>query len=266
VKNIEEHVSLFETHFHPSPEISAKDYYKDSLDAGVEYLLAVGSDADTCILAQNYAEQLDKVWFTAGVHPHEASQYINNISDFANFAKHEKFVAVGEIGLDYFYENSVREVQLEVFESFLKIALDSRKPAIIHCRDKDEEDDAYNDVYHSLKGFAGSGGTFVIHCFTGTVEWAEKFLDIGAYLGITGIVTFPRAQNVRDVLKMIPLDRLLIETDTPYLAPVPKRGKTNHSKYLPYIAEKIAEEKGLSLNEIAEITTVNAKKLLLIDS
>ena len=266
MKNIKENISLFETHFHPSADGSANDYYIASLNAGVKYLLAVGSDADTCILAQQYAEELDNVWFSAGIHPHEASQYIDDIDFFEKFTKREKCVAVGEIGLDYFYENSERDIQIEVFNKFLSIAIECKLPAIIHCRDKEGSEDAYQDLYNSLENFAGSGGSFVIHCYTGSVKWAEKFLEMGAYLGITGIVTFPKAQNVRDVLKVIPLERLLIETDTPYLAPVPKRGKTNHSRYLPYIAEKIAEEKDLSFNEIAEITTANAKRLLLIDS
>lgn len=255
---------LFETHFHPFPDKDAETYYKDCMEVNLKYLLAVGSDLESSFLAQKYAEQIQNIWFSAGVHPHEASQYADRIDDFANFAKHEKFVAVGEIGLDYFYENSERDIQLEVFSKFLKTAGDLKKPAIIHCRDKDGSDDAYKDLYGLLGDFASSGGTFVIHCYTGTVEWAEKFLEKGAYLGITGIVTFPKAQNVRDALKVIPLERLLLETDTPYLAPVPHRGKTNHSRYLPYIAAKIAEEKHVSLEEIASVTTANAKKLLLI--
>lgn len=264
VKNIEDHSILFETHFHPSSECQAEDYYDECMNAGVQYLVAVGSDLESSFLSRKYAETIDNMWFSSGVHPHEASKYADQIADFADFAKHEKYVAVGEIGLDYFYENSEREIQQDVFVKFLKIALEFKKPAIIHCRDKDGSDDAYKDVYQLMGEYAESGGRFVVHCFTGTVKWAEKFLEMGAYLGITGIVTFPKAQNVRDVLKVIPLERLLIETDTPYLAPVPKRGKTNHSKYLPYIAEKIAEEKGISFMDLTERTTSNAKKLFKI--
>ena len=264
MKNIMNDISLFETHFHPSDGMDANDYYQESINAGVGYLLAVGSNYESSVLARKFAESFDNTWFASGVHPHDASLYSEEKCDFAKFAEHEKFVAVGEIGLDYFYENSERGVQREVFSAFLKMAEDLSKPAIIHCRDKDDSDDAYSDLYLELDGFVRSGGTFVVHCFTGSVEWAEKFLEMGAYLGFTGIVTFPRAQNVRDALSVVPLERLLIETDTPYLAPVPKRGKTNHSKYLPYIAAKIAEEKNVSLEEISEMTTANAKKLLLL--
>ncbi len=255
---------LFESHFHPDSAISFAKYRQESSDAGVKYLLAASNDLESTLLAEAFAESSENSWFSAGVHPHEVAQHINMVQKFAKFAKNKKCVAIGEIGLDYFYQNSERNIQLQVFEEFLKLARHVNLPAIIHCRDKEESEQAYIDTFLLLKRFAADGGQFVIHCYTGTTEWANKFLDLGAYLGITGIVTFPKAQNVRDVLKIIPDDRLLIETDTPYLAPVPKRGKTNHSKYLPHIAEKIADERSVSVEKIAELTTANAKKLFAI--
>ena len=253
-------ISLFESHFHVVPDISFSEYSQESRDAGVKYLLAVGSSFESTLLSEKFAENCDRSWFSTGAHPHEAAQFIGNVDDFAKFAKNRKCVAVGEIGLDYFYEFSEREKQLRVFKDFLKLALDFSLPAIIHCRDKDTSEQAYIDTFLLLRQFAADGGRFVVHCYTGTTEWAKKFLDLGGYLGITGIVTFPKAQNVRDVLKIIPENRLLIETDTPYLAPVPKRGKTNHSKYLTYIAERIADEKSISIDDVAKMTTDNAKK------
>jgi len=258
---ISENLSLFETHFHSNPEITDEDYYNNSLSVGVDYFLAASSDLDSSFRSEQFAEQFTNVWFAVGVHPHDASKYVDSVQDFAKFAKNRKCVAIGEIGVDYFYNNSEREVQLQVFEQFLKMSLDFNLPAIIHCRDKADSEQAYIDTFLLLKKYASDGGKFVIHCYTGTTKWAEKFLEIGAYLGITGIVTFPKAENVRDVLKIIPDDRLVIETDAPYLAPVPKRGKKNHSKYLPYIAERVAVERGVSLQAIAKITTNNAKKL-----
>ncbi len=263
MQNIKEKLSLFETHFHLSPTVSFEDYHNESVRAGVQYFLAAGSDLDSSFLAEKFAEKFQNAWFSAGIHPHDALQYPNSIQCFANFAKNKKCVAIGEIGLDYFYENSERNVQLKVFDFFLNMALNCNLPAIVHCRDKEDKDDAYKDAFSLLSDFAGKGGQFVIHCYTGNVEWAEKFMEIGAYLGITGIVTFSKARNIRDVVKIIPKDRILIETDTPYLAPVPKRGKTNHSKYLRFIAEKIAEEKRMQIKELAECTTANAKKLFL---
>ena len=252
---------LFETHFHIPPDVQAEDYKRESIDAGVKYMIAAASNLESTVLSEKFAEQCADTWFSAGVHPHDASNHPDSIQDFAKFAKNRKCVAVGEIGVDYFYNNSEREIQLQVFEQFLELALSHNLPAIIHCRDKDNSEQAYIDTFCLLKEFAGDGGRFVIHCYTGSVGWAERFLKLGGYLGITGIVTFPKAENVRDVLKTIPDDRLLLETDSPYLAPVPKRGKTNHPKYLPYIAQKVAEERGVTLQKIIEQTTANAKKL-----
>jgi TatD DNase family protein len=261
---ISEDLSLFETHFHSDSEIDDEDYYNHAVNAGVDYFVAASSNLDSSISSETFAEKFNNVWFSAGVHPHDAALDADNISEFAKFAKNRKCVAIGEIGVDYFYNNSEREVQLQVFDRFLKMALDFNLPAIIHCRDKADSEQAYIDTFLHLKKFAADGGRFVVHCYTGTIAWAEKFLDLGGYLGITGIVTFPKAQNVRDVLKVIPDDKLLLETDAPYLAPVPKRGKKNHSKYLPYIAAKIAEERSVSLKTIAETTTSNAKKLFVV--
>jgi len=258
---ISEDFSLFETHFHSDPKVSDEDYYNHSMNAGVKYFLAASSDFDSSMRSEEFAEKFTNAWFSAGVHPHDAESHASRVNEFSKFAKNRKCVAIGEIGVDYFYDNSERSIQLQVFEEFLKMGLDFNLPVIIHCRDKADSEQAYIDTFILLKKYAASGGKFVIHCYTGTTAWAEKFLDLGAYLGITGIVTFPKAENVRDVLKIIPDDRLVIETDAPYLAPVPKRGKQNHSKYLPYIAERIAVERGVSVDVIADLTTGNAKKL-----
>lgn len=254
-------MSIFETHFHFDPDWSAESYFNEAMEAGVKYFLAAGGDEKTTETAQVFASKFENAFFSAGVHPHDASLYVDDVSMFANFANDEKCVSIGEIGLDYFYENSDRKAQLTVFENCLKLAIETKLPAIVHCRDKDGSETAYLDAYSRLAEFVENGGNFVVHCYTGSVEWAEKFLSLGGYLGITGIVTFPRAQNVRDVLQIIPNDKILLETDTPYLAPVPFRGKTNHSKYLPHIVSAVAKEKGLSDQEVENITTENAFRL-----
>jgi TatD DNase family protein len=256
-------MGIFETHFHFNKDWDADEYYNEALDAGVEYLLAVGGNEEESIVASEFANRFDKTYFSVGVHPHDSSEFVDDISQFRDFTKDKKCVAVGEIGLDYFYENSDKESQLIVFENFLKLALEVKLPVIIHCRDKDGCYVAYEDSYRLLSDFADKGGEFVIHCYTGSIEWAKKFLDLGAYLGITGIVTFPKAQNVRDILKVIPNDRIVIETDAPYLAPIPFRGKTNHSKYLTHVVSTIATEKGLTDEEVVELTTKNALALFL---
>jgi len=254
-------MAIFETHFHFDPDWNAEEYYKDARNAGVSFFLAAGGDQTTTIVARDFASQFENAFFSAGVHPHDASKYVQDISMFADFAKEDDCVSIGEIGLDYFYENSDRKAQLIVFEDFLSLAIDTKLPVIVHCRDKDGCESAYEDAYSLLNDFVNNGGNFVIHCYTGSVAWAEKFLSLGGYLGITGIVTFPRAQNVRDVVEIIPNDRILLETDTPYLAPVPFRGKTNHSKYLPHIVAAVAKEKGMMNKEVEGQTTENAFRL-----
>jgi len=259
MKNRCDNIKLFETHFHPDKTESPAEYVKKAEYAGVGYLVAVGSNLVTSKSASEFAEQCSNVFFSAGIHPHDASDFNGDSEPFINLLKKEKCIATGEIGLDYYYGYSGKDEQQSVFKYFLSLALELNLPAIVHCRDKENADDAYRDSFSILKEFSENGGRFVVHCFTGTVAWAEKFLDLGAYIGITGIVTFPKAQNVRDVVNIVPIDRLLVETDTPYLAPVPERGKQNHSANLPYIAEKIAEIKNKTVSEIAADTTGNAK-------
>ena len=170
----------------------------------------------------------------------------------------QQLAAVGELGLDYFYEQSEREVQRSVFAEFLELALQWRRPAIVHIRDKEESSAAYEDAEALLRDFSAAGGSFVVHCFAGTPAEAETFLAMGGYLGVTGMVTFRRAENIREVLKLIPDERLLIETDSPYLAPVPHRGAQNHPGYLGLIAARVAEVRGCSTPELAALTFQNA--------
>ncbi|MBU8902478.1 MAG: TatD family hydrolase [Victivallales bacterium] len=254
-------MELFDTHFHYyDKEQSPQEYYDEIKIPELKYLLAAGADFEESRTARHFAEEIENSWFSAGVHPHSAAEF-ENIKVFDEFKGHDKLVAVGEIGLDYFYDNSPRKIQRSVMEQFLLLALQWNLPAIVHLRDADGKFDAYADGLDMLKDFARDGGRFVVHCFSGTPEWAENFLELGAFLGITGIVTFPRATNIRETLKVIPDERLLIETDSPYLAPVPYRGKTNNPGYLIKIAEKIAEERGRTTEEIAELTTNNALEL-----
>ncbi|OGV31262.1 MAG: hypothetical protein A2020_01410 [Lentisphaerae bacterium GWF2_45_14] len=254
-------MALFDTHFHYYGAVKPSEYYDRAAGFGVKYLLAAGSTLEESRRSMQFAEEIENSWFSCGIHPHEAEKAGNNpASAFEEFRKHQKLAAIGEIGLDYFYEHSERKIQRKVFGEFLKTALDWKRPAIVHCRDKDDSYDAYSDSFDILKDFSSGGGRFVVHCFAGDTAWAEKFLELGAFLGITGIVTFPKAVNIRETLKVIPMERLLLETDTPYLAPIPYRGKENHSAYLVETAKKTAEEKNLSLDEISSITTANAFK------
>ncbi|HBM15866.1 MAG TPA: hydrolase TatD [Lentisphaeria bacterium] len=252
-------MEFFDTHFHYEGDLSPQVIAKEAAAEGVQYLACIGGDYNSSLEAMKFAEAVENCYFTAGVHPHYAANEKWDAEKFKILLSHPKCKAVGEVGLDFYYENSAKELQLKIFQCFCKLSASLHKPVVVHCRDKDNCFDAYNLVYDILSEYVSDGiGSFVIHCYTGNLEWMMKFLDIGGYIGITGIVTFPKAENVRELLVRIPDNKLLIETDSPYLAPKPFRGKTNYPKYLKYVAHEVARLKGLSIEEIAEITTENA--------
>lgn len=265
-------MELFDTHFHYYGESSPGEYFRNVLAAAAAppqgrigvpdrlWLMAAGGDYLESCRSREFAQVVDTACFAAGVHPHSAEKFLAERNDFGEFRGHPKLKAIGELGLDYFYEQSAREVQREVFARFLDLALEWDLPAIVHLRDRDREWSAYEDGYELLAPFAEKGGRFVIHCFSGTPDWARKFLALGAYLGVTGMVTFNRAENIREALRVIPDDRLLIETDSPYLAPVPHRGTTNHPGFLMLVAARVAEERGRTVEEIAALTTSNGMR------
>lgn len=254
----------FETHFHWDASESPEQTVRRAQAVGVAHFLAIPADLPASLQARDFARQAPSAWFAAGVHPHEADKFDGDLNPFAALAADPKMAAVGEIGLDYFYDHSDRGAQKTVFSQFLAFALERGKPAVIHCRDRDGADAAYQDAFGPLQDFARSGGSFVVHCFTGTRRWLEQFLSLGAYIGVTGIVTFPKASNVRDLLPLVPVDKLLLETDSPYLAPIPHRGKPNHPEYLPLVGQKVAEVLGVELAALAASTTNNAFAFLRV--
>ncbi len=258
-------MKLFDTHFHYDGELAPADYLKLVESAALRYLLAVGGGYEESLLAERFAGEVPDSWFAVGVHPHGAEEFDGAMDRFAQFRANPRLAAIGELGLDFYYDHSEHKIQFKVLERFLELALDWNLPAVIHLRDKDDKFDAYAEGHRMLRDFASAGGRGEVHCFSGTPHWAEKFLELGFYLGITGMVTFPKAHNIRETLRVIPLDRLLLETDAPYLAPVPFRGKTNHPGYLVHIAEKVADEKCLHTEELARITTDNAFRFLNLE-
>lgn len=258
-------MNLFDTHFHYySGDDEPLIYAARARRAGIRYLLAVGANYEESVTAMRFSSLNDECWFSAGVHPHEASKFVDDISMFDEFIEEPKLAALGEVGLDYFYENSKRDVQVKVFSRFCELALKHHLPLIVHCRDKQDSEAAYDDAWQILPEFSKKGGRFVLHCFTGTRDWCVKFLELGAYISVGGIITFPKAANVRELLDVIPEQRLLLETDSPYLAPIPHRGKRNHPEYLAVVAEQLAKLKGMPVEKIAEMTTANAFNLFKI--
>lgn len=254
-------IELFDSHCHlNSPEL-AKDVagvLSRARAAGVRYLVNIGSgygpqDAEKAVRT---AEAHEDVWATVGVHPHDAAKVDERtLASLRELARSPKVVAWGEIGLDYHYEHSPRDVQNDVFRRQVEIALDLDLPISLHVRD------AGTDLMVHLRDLHVTAGTRlrgIWHCFTENPDYALEAIDYGFYVSIPGIVTFPKAENVRIAAKEVPLERLCVETDAPFLAPTPHRGKTNEPAYLVETVRKIAELRGLELATVAAATTSNA--------
>lgn len=259
-------LGLFDTHAHLGddgcPDEAA--FYRRAEAAGVPWILLCGSDLDSSRRAAGFASHFERVFFAAGLHPLDVEKHPGEAAEFEAFADAPRFVAVGEIGLDYYYEAETREKQLAVFRSFLDLALRLDRPAVVHTRDRDGGTTAYDDAYAILSDFAGAGGRFVLHSFAGSVADLERFAALGAYFGCGGMVTFKKADNIRSLALRYPEDRILLETDSPYLAPVPFRGKENHPEYLPWTARSLAALRGWSVERTASMTTANAKRFFRI--
>lgn len=227
--------------------------------AGVTTLLAIGTGPGPEKLdsALPFAEQHDWIYATVGIHPHEAKEFkLEHMDELRNLARHRKVIAWGEIGLDYFYDHSPRETQHRVFRDQMELAAQAKLPIIIHCRD------AWSDCLNLLEEHwrpTGLGG--ILHCFSSTLEDARRGIDLGFLISFAGNSTFPKAQNLRDVAKALPLAAILIETDSPYLAPQPHRGKRNEPAYVAEVARTLASVRNLSADEIAAATSENFRRL-----
>ena len=226
--------------------------------AGVSALLAIGTGPGPEKLdsALPFADQYDWIYASIGIHPHEAKQVTpQHLEQLAILAKHPKVIAWGEIGLDYFYDHSPRDVQHQVFRHQMALARDAKLPIIIHCRD------AWPDCLALIEEVwrpTGIGG--ILHCFTGTIEEARRGLDAGFMISFAGNSTYPKTQHIRDVAREVPLDRILIETDSPYLAPQPYRGRRNEPAYVAEVARTLASVRNLSPEELAASTTANFRR------
>jgi TatD DNase family protein len=226
--------------------------------AGVENLLAIGTGPgpEKLDAAIPFAEQHDWIYATIGVHPHEAKLVTpEHLDRLTQLAKHPKVIAWGEIGLDYFYDHSPRDVQDRVFRDQLTLAHQAKLPIIIHCRD------AWPDTLRVLEEVwkpTGLGG--ILHCFTSTLEDAQRGLDMGFLISFAGNSTYPKAANIRDVAKVLPLEKILVETDAPFLAPQGYRGKRNEPAYVGEVAKAIATVRNLAPDDIAAATTANFRR------
>ncbi|MBK5240575.1 TatD family hydrolase [Clostridium sp.] len=253
---------IFDSHAHYDDEAFNED--RDTVirginDSGVIGVLNCGASMEGARKSVALSDKYDFIYAAVGIHPEHADTVNEEIiNELRNLAQNVKVRAIGEIGLDYHYEeNPSREIQKKAFRLQMMLAKELRLPVVIHDRD------AHSDTLDILKEFPEVIGT--VHCFSGSVEFAKECLKLGYYIGFTGVITFKNARKIAEVANAVPLDRILVETDCPYMAPTPYRGKRNKSDYIQYIIEKISEIKGRAIEEIEEITVFNIKKLLKIN-
>lgn len=233
-------------------------------ESGIETILAIGigNGPGSLDCAIQLAAEHDFIYATVGIHPHEAK--LANDAAFAELeqlAKRPKVIAWGEIGLDYYYDHSPREIQQQVFIRQLESARAAKLPVIIHCRPSEGSDNAWQDCLSLLHNhWSSSGLAGILHCFTGTFENARRALDMGFLISFAGNITFPKAHQIRDAARDVPLNRILIETDSPFLAPIPHRGKRNEPAFVTQVAKQLGEIRNLSTEEIGMQTTKNFNK------
>ena len=254
---------LFDTHCHLNVdafEDDAEATIARAKNAGVSRFAVVGFDAKTIKKSLELSATHPEIYSIIGWHPTEAGSYTIDIEEaLLAMLRNEKVVAMGEMGLDYYWMEDPKDVQEHVFRRQIQIAKELQLPISIHMRD------AIEDTYRILKDEDVSEIGGIMHSYSGDVAYMEKFLDLGMTISLSGVVTFKKAIEVHEVAKAVPLDRLLIETDAPYLAPVPYRGKRNEPSYVKYVAEKIAELRGMTSEEVATITTQNANRLFRLE-
>jgi TatD DNase family protein len=237
-------------------------------DAGIQTIVAIGSGTGPGSLdcGIQLADRYEFILATIGIHPHEAK--LADDTDFVQLeqlAKHPKVIAWGEVGLDYYYDHSPREMQKQVFMRQMELARAAKLPIVIHCRASEGSDNAWEDCLHLIRQhWASSGLGGILHCFTGVGPQAKRALDMGFMISFAGNITFPKAQQIRDAAVEVPLDRMLIETDSPFLAPVPNRGKRNEPAFVKETARKLGELLGLSMEELGEQTSRNFYKFFEI--
>ena len=247
---------IFDSHAHyddPAFDPDREEVLSALAGAGVEGAVTIGADIPTSQAAVRLAEEYPFLWAAVGVHPHGAKDLPTDwLEQIERLAGHPRVRAIGEIGYDYHYDMDWKDAQKRVFEEQLKLAQKLSLPVVIHDRE------AHGDTMELLRKYRPAG---VVHCYSGSAEMAKEIIALGMYVGFTGVVTFKNARRALEAAAVVPMDRLLVETDCPYMAPEPNRGRRCDSRLLPYTITKLAEVKGVSPQELAEITAKNARKL-----
>ena len=253
-------LELFDTHAHlhfPEFDADREAMLHRARAAGVRRMVTIGTDADTTRAAIAIAEREGDVWATAGVHPHDAGETDDvALAEVERLAGNPRVVAIGEIGLDFFRNLSPRDAQGRVFRRFIALARRLRKPVVVHCRE------AHAEVLSILSEERAAEVGGIMHCFSGDVEIARRCLDLGLVISLAGPVTYPNARALPDVARFVPADRLVVETDCPFLPPQPYRGKRNEPAYLAITAARVAELRGEPVADLAARMSENARSLL----
>ena len=246
---------MIDIHSHLDDEKIIKnldEVIKRAIDEGVKYIVTAGVNINSSIKAIEISKKYNIVFGVIGIHPSEARHYdYQNLPELESLIKEEKILGIGEIGLDYTYKTD-KNLQIKIFEKQLEIASKFNLPVVLHIRN------TFNDIFEIVKNF---NLNLIWHSFTGTIKEAEKFLEIGGYISFSGIITFKNAENLREVVKIIPNDKIFLETDSPYLTPEPIRGKINEPSYIKYIYKKVSEIKNLELEELIKMIEENFKKI-----
>ena len=229
---------------------------KRSKSVGIKKLLTISTSFKSFDKIKNIIEKDEMIYGTVGIHPHESND--NQITSnflIENLNKNSKIIGIGETGLDYFYNNSDKVTQVDSFIEHIKAAIETNSPLIVHSRNAEDE------TFDILNKFKNKNLKILMHCFTGSKNFAEKLLPLNAFFSASGIITFKNALDLQKTFKFLPLDRILIETDSPFLAPVPNRGKKNEPSFIDFTANKLAEIKEISKDELRKVTTDNFNKL-----
>jgi TatD DNase family protein len=250
---------LIDTHahlFYPNFNGELDKIIDRAKSAGVGYIIVPATDLASSARAIELAERYDSIYATVGIHPHDTSEWTNDlITKLEELANHKKVVAIGEIGLDYYYDFSPRAAQIKAFESQIELALKLNLPIIVHNRDSNE------DIMSYARKYKDSGLRAQYHCFAGSIEDARELVELHHYISFTGNITFKKADSLRKVLSRVAVENLLLETDAPFMTPIPHRGERNEPAYIKLIAEKIAEVHNLTIEDVARTTSYNAHKL-----
>jgi len=265
--SLPEGVAYFDSHCHLDPDAfgdaeGVAGAIERARTAGVKRMLAIGSGygADCASRALEVAEAHPDIWAAVGIHPHDAKLYTAEAwAEVTQMLRHPRVVAVGEMGLDFYYDNSPRELQREVFRTQIRTALEVELPIVIHDRDSEGE---CLKILQEEGAFSGRGVLW--HCFTGDVPMMEGVLAAGGHISLSGIVSFRKAEDLHAVARQVPLDRLFIETDSPFLAPEPLRGRRNEPSYVPLVAHAIAQQRGMTVEALAERTWANAARFFAL--